>query len=89
MTITGIIGALLIIISIIISIYYGIILIVRAFQAGILWGLGYLFVPFVALIFVFTHWEETKSPFLKGLIALPLVFIGIMLMPPESLASIQ
>lgn len=81
-----ILGAILMIIGAIISIVYGIILLVRAFQAGILWGLGYLFIPFVSLIFVIVHWEDAKSPFLKGLLAIPL-FIGGALLMPESYSS--
>lgn len=36
----------------------------KAFSAGILWGLGCFFVPFVSLLFVITHWQESKTGFL-------------------------
>jgi F0F1-type ATP synthase assembly protein I len=78
------IGAILFLIGVIISIVYGIILLIRAFQAGILWGLGYLLIPFVGLIFVVVHWEDAKSPFLKGLLAIPFIIAGILLMPDSS-----
>jgi len=73
------IGAIFIIIGIIISIVYGIILLIRAFQQHILWGLGCIFLPFVSLIFVAGHWENAKSPFLKGLLAIPFMVVGSLL----------
>ena len=74
-----IIGAISLIIGVIISVIYGIILLIRAFEAGILWGLGYMFIPFISLIFVIVHWEEAKSPFLKGLLAIPFLIVGLSL----------
>lgn len=76
-----ILGTIFLIIGAILSIVYGFILLVKAFQAGILWGLGYLFVPLVPLIFVLVHWENAKSPFLKGLLAIPFFLLGILLLP--------
>ena len=76
-----IIGAISLIIGVIISVIYGTILLFRAFEAGILWGLGYIFIPFVSLIFVIVHWEDAKSPFLKGLLAIPFFIVGILLTP--------
>jgi hypothetical protein len=71
------------IIGAIIAIVFGFILLMKAFQESILWGLGYLFIPFVSLIFVIVHWQEAKSPFLRGLIALPFYGLGIALMPMQ------
>ena len=76
-----IIGTISLIIGIIISVIYGIILLIRAFEVGILWGLGYIFIPFVSLIFVIVHWEDAKSPFLKGLLAIPFLILGVLLNP--------
>ena len=42
-------------IAVIINLIYGIVLIINAFQVSILWGLGYLFVPFVSLVFIGVH----------------------------------
>lgn len=75
------IGIILIIIGSIISLVYGIILLIRAFQAGILWGLGYILIPFFAFVFVIVHWEDAKSPFLKGLLAIPFFVVGTLLVP--------
>lgn len=48
-------------------IFYGIKLLILAFQESVLWGLGSLFVPFVSLIFIIMHWERCRSPFLRYL----------------------
>ena len=68
-------------IATLISIIYGIILLIKAFQVSILWGLGYLFVPFVSLIFIVVHWEVAKDPFLKSLLAIPFMVVGVILLP--------
>jgi hypothetical protein len=49
---------------------------VKAFQKGILWGLGCLIVPFVSLIFVIMHWAETKIPFIVSLAGIVLIILG-------------
>jgi len=38
-------------------------LVVAAFKENILWGLGCLFLPFVALFFHIGHWEDAATPF--------------------------
>lgn len=76
-----IIGYGLIIIGAVIGLICGIQLLVLAFRTSILWGLGCLFVPFVALIFVVVHWDEAKTPFLRGLLAIPFYIVGIILLP--------
>ena len=42
----------------------GIWFLVVAFQESILWGIGCLLVPFVALIFLFMHSDKALKPFL-------------------------
>lgn len=39
----------------------GILIAVAAFRESVLWGLACLFIPFAALIFVITHFEEAKG----------------------------
>jgi hypothetical protein len=73
------IGTILIVIGAVIGLVFGIQLLILAFRESIWWGLGYIFVPLVALIFVIMHWEDTKTPFLRGLIAIPFYIIGVML----------
>lgn len=69
-------GIVFIGIGAIISLFFGIQLLVIAFRASVLWGLGYLFVPIVGLIFILTHWSDTKKPFLYSLLAVPLFIAG-------------
>jgi hypothetical protein len=82
----GMLGAIFIIVGGLIALVYGIILLVKAFQTSVLWGLGYIFIPFVALVFVIMHWEETKKPFLMSLLSIPFFIVGIIL-APEMAAS--
>ena len=76
----------LLIVGFIIALFYGIQLLILAFRTSILWGLGYLFIPFVALIFVIVHWDEAKTPFLRGLLAIPFYIVGILLLPNSAAA---
>lgn len=68
-------------IATLISLIYGIILLIRAFQVSVLWGLGYLFIPFVSLVFIIVHWQTAKDPFLKSLLAIPFMIVGVLLLP--------
>ncbi|MDF3059508.1 MAG: hypothetical protein K0R17_3723 [Rariglobus sp.] len=74
----------LVAIGAIIALIFGIQLIIVAFQTSVLWGLGYLFVPFVALIFLIMHWSDAKKPFLRSLIAIPFYVVGIILAPASA-----
>ena len=76
-----ILGIVLLCIGALISIIYGIMLLIIAFRKSVIWGLAYLLIPFASLVFVVVHWEDTKSPFLKGLIAIPFLIAGSMLLP--------
>lgn len=75
------IGVILFIIGIIITLIYSIRLIVIAFQESMIWGMLYLFLPFANLYFVITHWPECRAPFIKAMIGVPFIVIGVMLMP--------
>ena len=48
------------------SLVFGIIILVKAFQTSILWGLGSLFIPFVILIFVFLGYQGAKNSWWFG-----------------------
>ena len=76
-----IVGITLISVGLMISFVYGIILLVKAFQTSIWWGLGYLLVPLVALVFIVVHWEVAKQPFLTSLTAIPFIAVGLFLFP--------
>jgi len=41
----------------------GIGLLIAAFRTSILWGLAVLFIAPVAIIYLFVHWQDAKSPF--------------------------
>jgi hypothetical protein len=60
----GTIGMILSVIGSVISLVGGIWLVVLAFQKSVLWGLGCLLIPCIALYFAFTNWELAKKPFL-------------------------
>ena len=75
----AILGIIFIVIGVIIGLFFGIQILILAFKESPIWGLGFIFVPFVSLIFVIMHWDKTKSPFLRGLIAIPFYLIGAVL----------
>ena len=75
-----VIALAIILIGTIISLIYGIQLIIIAFQTSILWGLVYLLVPFGALVFVIVHWEDASYPFLRSLLAIPFFVVGFLLL---------
>ena len=74
-----IIGLICFVIGLVISLVYSIKILIIAFKTSILWGLGSIFVPFVGLIFIIMYWQETKSPFLRSLLAIPFFIIGAIL----------
>jgi hypothetical protein len=74
-----VIGTIILIIGIIIMIVGGIMLLIVAFKENIWWGLGSIFVPFVALIFVIMHWQKSKKPFFIWLGGLVVYIIGMVL----------
>ena len=75
-------GYALIAIGVILGLVYTIQLIILAFRTSIWWGLGFLFVPLVNLIFVFMHWSQAKKPFLMILLAAVLAGVGGALAGP-------
>ena len=58
-----------------------IVLLVRAFQDSLLWGLAVLLIPFAALVFIFKHWDESWRPFLTFLLGVALIVIAFAEMP--------
>ncbi len=78
-----ILGFALLAIGVIIGLIYGIILLVKAFQTSVWWGLGYLLLSFpVGLIFIIKYWDETKKPFLMSLLSIPFMVGGVLLIGP-------
>jgi FtsH-binding integral membrane protein len=74
-----ILSIILICIGVIIGLVFGIQLLILAFRTSIWWGLGYIFVPLVGLIFVIVHWSEAKKPFLLSLLSIPFYVGGLLI----------
>ena len=70
------VGMLLMAVGGIVMLVFGIMVLIKAFQTSVLWGLGSLFIPFVILIFVIKNWDDTKKPFLYYLGGLVLLIVG-------------
>lgn len=73
-------AGILLFIGFVILLFFGIRILIIAFHKSFLWGLACLLLPFVDLIFVIMYWDETKSPFLKALLGIPFLLIGLWLM---------
>lgn len=73
------IGLLLLIAGGLVMVITGIVLVTKAFQTSTMWGLGYILVPFVSLIFVIMYWNDTKKPFLYMLGGVAVFIVGVAL----------
>ena len=78
----GAIGTILMAVGWLIAAIGSIWIIVIAFKESVLWGLGSIFIPFVILIFVFTHWNDTKKPFLISIGGMVLFGLGVLIGGP-------
>ena len=75
----AILAAGLTMIGLILALVGSIWVIVVAFQKSLLWGFGSLFVPFVSLIFVITHWNKASEPFLVQIIGSVLLILSSLM----------
>ena len=55
---------------------FGIQILIAAFKTSAGWGLASLLLPFAVFVFVAKHWEQTRTPFLRSLIAFAIVLVG-------------
>jgi len=62
--------------GVILSLIGGLWIVVNAFRASVLWGLGSLFVPFVSLVFAIMNFRENKIPLLISVAGGVLVAMG-------------
>lgn len=85
MTPLEIVGIASILIGVVISLLYGIQILILAFQASVLWGLGCLLIPFIDLLFVIIYWDIAKAPFLRMLLAIPFLVVGSLFAPANGL----
>ncbi len=76
-----IIGWLLMGVGGIMSLIYSIIVLIKAFQTSIWWGIGSLLIGLVGLIFVLMHWAEAGKPFLMSLLGVGIMIAGAALLP--------
>ena len=57
----------------------GIMVLIKAFQTSVIWGLGSLLIGPVMLIFVIMHWEESKKGFCISLVGSLVAFGGMFI----------
>jgi hypothetical protein len=67
----------LVIIGVIGMVIGGIGMLMAGFQEGMLWGIGMLLIPLVSLIFVLTHWQDAKKPFVVQVVGWLLFAAGM------------
>ena len=80
-SITAILGGILIFIGFLIIVVGSILMLLAGFRTSVLWGLGMMFTQgIVTLIFLITHWEDAKLPFLIQLGGGAIAFIGAIIM---------
>jgi len=73
------VGSIIMVLGAIGALVFWIQILIVAFKKHIGWGLGSLFIPFVGLVFVFMNWQETKTPFLRGLICVAVQIVGMVI----------
>jgi len=71
------IGTLLMFLGWLIALIGGIMVLIKAFQQSVWWGLGSIFIPFVSLIFVIMYWSVAKKGFLISLGGTVLAIVGV------------
>jgi len=59
----------------------GLILLVKAFQVHVGWGIAMLLIPIVGLVFVVKHWEKAKWPFAANMLGVALFLLAVYLQP--------
>jgi hypothetical protein len=55
----------------------GLWIIVLAWQKGVLWGLGCLFLPFLQLVYVALNWKQARSAFFLLLAGIVAFFLSV------------
>ena len=69
-------GMVLSVVGSIAMLVFSVQILIKAFQTSVGWGIASLLLPFAILVFVAKHWEATKTPFLRSLMAMVVVVIG-------------
>lgn len=68
---------ILILIGFVINSIGAVMILVAAFRESIWWGLGSIFLPFVGLVFLITHWEECKPGIKLELLGFSFAVLGM------------
>jgi hypothetical protein len=72
-------ATVLMIVGILGMIIGGVGMLMAGFRESMLWGIGMLLIPLVSLIFVVTHWEDAKKPFIIQVVGWLLMAAGMVL----------
>jgi hypothetical protein len=52
-------------------------ILIYAFKTSVGWGLGSLIIPIVGLVYVAKNWAECKTPFLRYLLCMVVMIVGM------------
>ena len=74
-----IVGWILFGLGAIVMIVTGIMIMIKAFQTSLVWGLLYIFVPFASIVFCVMHWNKVGKLFLIALVSLLPFYGGIFM----------
>ncbi len=80
----GPLGTALLISGFLLFLIGNVLFLIATFRAGIFWGLGCLFLPFISFIFLFVHWKTAAKPFLIILLGIALSFSATMFTPDSA-----
>ncbi len=69
-------GMALVVIGCAITLFGNLWMLLAVFRTGLLWGLAYLLLPFIGLIWLVLHWEEGRRPFFCMLIGGGIIVMG-------------
>ncbi len=75
----AVIGAIIALVGCLACFVGGVMVLIKAFQESLLWGIGSLFIPFILLIFAILNLNETKQGLLIWVGGLVLMILGAIL----------
>ena len=61
-----------------------IMIVIAAFRVSAGWGVGSLLIPLIALIFVVTHWQDSRRGFFTGLGGIAIFIFGSLITPSHA-----
>ena len=51
-------------------------ILIAAFKTSVGWGLASLLIPLAIFVYVFKHWDATKTPFIRWAISFVVMLVG-------------